>query len=87
MTVASVHALAPDHGIPLAALARAQEWTAPRTARIAVACAFAHVTVSVVIGTTGLALDSGSSDQVGATFEPFAGFLLIGFGLLYRLWV
>ena len=86
VTFASVHALAPDHWMPLAALARAQNWTERRTARIAAACGFAHVTVSVIVGLIGLALGVRIFDRFGAELESIAGFVLIGFGVLYALW-
>jgi hypothetical protein len=86
VTLASVHALAPDHWMPLAALARAQQWSAGRTARVTVACGFAHVTVSVVIGLVALAFGIRLFERFGAELESFAGIVLIGFGVLYALW-
>lgn len=86
VTLASVHALAPDHWMPLAALARAQNWTMSRTARIAAACGFAHVTLSVVVGVIGLALGVRVFDQFGAELESVAGVVLIGCGALYAIW-
>ena len=86
VTMASVHALAPDHWMPLAALARAQGWSAIRTARVTVACAAAHVTVSVVIGLVALAFGVRLFDRFGTELESVAGIVLIGFGLLYALW-
>lgn len=86
MTLASVHALAPDHWMPLAALARAQRWTASRTAQVTAACGFAHVTVSVVLGAVGLAFGIRVFERWGAEFESMAGVILIGFGVVYGLY-
>jgi nickel/cobalt exporter len=86
VTIASLHALAPDHWMPLAALARAQNWSSGRTARVTLACGFAHVTVSVVLGLVGLAFGIRIFDRFGAELESFAGIVLIGFGLLYCVW-
>jgi hypothetical protein len=86
ITIASVHALAPDHWMPLAALARAQKWSPLRTGRITAACGFAHVTVSVVLGAIGLAFGIRVFDRFGAELESLAGAVLIGFGLLYGVW-
>jgi vacuolar-type H+-ATPase subunit I/STV1 len=83
--LASVHALAPDHWAPLAALARTQGWSALRTARVTAACGFAHVTVSVVLGLIGLAFGIRIFDRFGAQLESFAGVMLIGFGVLYGI--
>jgi hypothetical protein len=86
VTLASVHALAPDHWAPLAALARVQGWSAMRTARVTAACGFAHVTVSVVLGLIGLAFGIRIFDRFGAQLESFAGFILIVFGVVYGVW-
>src|SRR5688500_1985754 len=83
ITLASVHALAPDHWLPLAALARAQQWTALRTAQVTAACGFAHVTVSVILGAVGLGFGIRIYERWGAEFESVAGVILIGFGLVY----
>jgi hypothetical protein len=86
VTLASLHALAPDHWMPLAALARAQGWSPARTARVTAVCGFAHVSVSVVIGLAALAFGIRLFERYGAQLESFAGVLLIGFGVLYGLW-
>lgn len=86
VTLASLHALAPDHWMPLAALARAQGWSAGRTARVTAACGFAHVTVSVVLGLVALAFGIRLFDRFGTELESLAGIILIGFGVLYGLW-
>lgn len=86
VTVASLHALAPDHWMPLAALARAQRWSAGRTARITMACGFAHVSVSVALGVLGLAFGFGLFERFGARLESMAGILLIMFGVAYGVW-
>jgi hypothetical protein len=86
VTLASIHALAPDHWMPLAALARAQGWSATRTARVTTACGFAHVTVSVVLGLVALAFGIRLFDRFGTQLESLAGVILIGFGVLYGLW-
>jgi nickel/cobalt transporter (NicO) family protein len=83
---ASMHALAPDHWMPLAALARAQCWSAARTARVTAACGFAHVSVSVAIGLVALAFGVRLFERFGPQLESLAGVLLIGFGVLYSLW-
>ena len=86
VTIASLHALAPDHWMPLAALARAQEWSSARTARITAGCGLAHVTTSVLLGLLGLAFGVRVFEAFGAELESAAGILLIGFGLAYAVW-
>ena len=50
VTVGSMHTIAPDHWVPFAAIARAERWSARRTALITMLCGFGHVTVSVALG-------------------------------------
>jgi hypothetical protein len=54
--IGALHTLAPDHWVPFAALARAEGWSARRTAAVTAACGFGHVTTSVLLAVTSLAL-------------------------------
>ena len=85
-TVGSLHALAPDHWAPVAALARAQRWSAGRTARVTVLCGFGHVTTSVVLGVLAVLFGLGLVAAFGRRLESWGGLLLIAFGLAYGLW-
>ena len=86
MTVGSLHALAPDHWVPFAALARAQQWSASRTARVTLVCGFGHVTVSVLFGLLGLVFGIELFEAFGRRMESLAGVLLVAFGLIYAAW-
>jgi len=86
VTVGSLHTLAPDHWVPFAALARAQGWSALRTARVTMVCGFGHVTVSALLGLVGLALGLKMVEALGRQMESVAGILLVGFGLAYAIW-
>jgi hypothetical protein len=86
VSVGSLHSLAPDHWVPFAALARAQEWSAARTTRITFLCGFGHVTVSALLGLLGLAFGRAAFESAGQKMEAVAGILLIGFGLAYGVW-
>lgn len=84
--VGALHTLAPDHWVPFAALARAQRWSAAKTARITVLCGFGHVTVSALLGLLGLVFGRAIFEKAGARMEAVAGILLVGFGLAYGVW-
>ena len=86
VAVGSLHTLAPDHWVPFATLARAQRWSAARTARVTVACGFGHVTVSALLGLLGLFLGHEMLQAFGRRMEAAAGILLVGFGLAYGVW-
>ncbi len=85
-SIAALHALAPDHWVPFAALARSQRWSAARTASVTALCGAGHVTVSVVVGIVGGVLGIGLFETFGAALEGVAPLVLIGFGLAYAAW-
>lgn len=85
-TVGALHALAPDHWVPIAAVSRARGWSLARTARLALLCGFGHVTVSAGLGIAALASGVAVIEAFGAKTGAVAGVLLIGFGAAYALW-
>jgi nickel/cobalt transporter (NicO) family protein len=85
-TVGALHALAPDHWLPIAAVSRARGWSVGRTARVALLCGFGHVTVSALLGVLALVSGSAVVEAFGARSASVAGILLIGFGAAYGLW-
>ncbi|HVV82458.1 MAG TPA: hypothetical protein VHE35_05235 [Kofleriaceae bacterium] len=86
VTVGSLHSLAPDHWLPIAAVGRARGWSKGRTARVALLCGFGHVSVSVVLGLVGLLTGVATVRALGDHASSISGLLLIGFGLAYALW-
>jgi hypothetical protein len=85
-SLGSIHTLAPDHWVPFAALARAEGWSARRTAAITALCGLGHVTVSVLLGLVSVVLGLELLRAWGRGLESVAGFLLIAFGVVYGLW-
>jgi nickel/cobalt exporter len=85
-SVGALHSLAPDHWVPFAALARARNWSALRTARLAFFCGFGHVTVSALFGVLAVLLGHEAIVAFGTTMQTLAPLLLIAFGLAYMLW-
>jgi hypothetical protein len=86
VSVGSLHSLAPDHWVPFAALARAQRWSATRTARITILCGFGHVTASALFGVVAIVAGLELVAVFGRRLESLGGLLLVGFGLAYALW-
>jgi hypothetical protein len=84
--VGAVHTSAPDHWVPFAALARAQRWSARRTAAITALCGLGHVTVSALLGLLALVSGREIFQTFGERLESLSGLLLIGFGIAYGLW-
>ena len=85
-TVGALHALAPDHWVPIAVVGRARRWSLGRTMRVALACGFGHVTVSAALGVIALVSGTAVVEALGARTGAFAGALMIGFGIVYALW-
>jgi nickel/cobalt exporter len=86
VSIGSIHTLAPDHWVPFAALARAQRWSARRTALITAACGLGHVTGSVALGLLSVFLGVELLQHFGQRLESASGLLLIGFGVAYGVW-
>ena len=80
--------MGPDHYIPFIAMARAGQWSVPKTLAVTVACGVGHVLGSVVLGMIGVAvgLAVNGLEQFEATRGAIAGWLLLGFGLAYTAW-
>ena len=86
VSIAALHALAPDHWVPFAALARSQRWSAGRTAAVTAMCGAGHVSASVAIGVAGAVFGIGLFEAFGARLEGVAPLVLIGFGVAYAAW-
>lgn len=86
ITVGSLHSVAPDHWVPIAAVARARSWSRTRTARVAFICGLGHVTVSVLLGLLALLFGTQLFESFGERMMSVAGLLLIGFGVAYGVW-
>jgi len=88
LTVAFVHALAPDHWVPFVSIGRSNKWTKSKLTWITLLSGIGHVGSSIVIGAIGLALGFGLTSLNGIESQrgELAGLLLIGFGLAYAVW-
>jgi len=84
--VGSVHTVAPDHWMPFAVLARAERWSAKRTALVTALCGLGHVTTSVALGLLAVVSGRELFEVFGRRLESVAGLLLVGFGVAYAIW-
>jgi nickel/cobalt transporter (NicO) family protein len=80
--------LGPDHYIPFIVLSKDRHWPMRKTMFITFLCGLGHVGSSLILGLAGIAL--GWSLTSLNIFEShrgdIAGWLLIGFGLVYMIW-
>ncbi|HSN84029.1 MAG TPA: hypothetical protein VLS88_15725 [Polyangiales bacterium] len=86
ITIGALHSLAPDHWVPIAAVARARSWSRSRAARVALFCGLGHVTVSMLLGLLALMFGAQLFESIGEKMVSVAGLLLIGFGVAYAVW-
>lgn len=86
--IAVVHALAPDHWVPFASIARAQGWSRGRLFWVTLVSGLGHVGSSLVIGSLGLLLGLSLANlgSLESQRGEVAGLLLIGFGVAYAVW-
>jgi sulfite exporter TauE/SafE len=87
--VAFVHTiLGPDHYLPFVAMAKARGWSMSRTLRITLFCGAGHLAGSIILGMLGilLGLQLSSLEWLEGVRGNLAGWLLIGFGLVYTAW-
>lgn len=86
--IAVLHALAPDHWIPMVNLSIAQRWTSRRLTWMTFLAGIGHVGSSVLIGGVGVLMGVTLNQLKGFETQRglIAGLLLMGFGLGYVLW-
>jgi len=81
--LALVHALIPNHWLPLVAVARAEQWKVKDINTITFISATAHVFGTVALGLVLGAIGKELADQYGHAINVGASILLIIFGLIY----
>ena len=88
LSVAFLHALAPDHWMPFAAIARAERWSKTKLLLITFISGIGHVGISIVFSIIGILLGFSLSKLKGIEGQrgEVALWLLIGFGIAYMIW-
>jgi putative Mn2+ efflux pump MntP len=81
--LAMVHALIPNHWMPLVAVARAEGWKQKEVTSITFIAALAHVTGTVVLGLILGFIGKQLQKDYGNTIYIVSSVLLIVFGLIY----
>ncbi len=81
--LAIVHALIPNHWLPLVAVARAEKWKPREVTTITFFAALAHVTGTVILGIILGKIGKQLGDQYGNIIHVVSAILLIAFGLIY----
>jgi len=81
--LAMVHALIPNHWLPLVAVARAEGWKQKEVTSITFVAALAHVTGTVALGLVLGVIGKELQEDFGNTIYIVSSILLIVFGLIY----
>jgi nickel/cobalt transporter (NicO) family protein len=83
LLLALVHALIPNHWLPLVAVARAEKWSWKDVYSITFFAALAHVLGTVALGFVLGMIGKELRDEYGHTIYVASSVLLIVFGLIY----
>jgi hypothetical protein len=81
--LAMVHALIPNHWLPLVAVARAEQWKPREVTTITLLAALAHVTGTVALGLVLGFIGKELVEEYGTAIYVASSVLLIVFGLIY----
>jgi len=86
--IAFLHALAPDHWMPFAAIGKARKWSKLKLLWVTFISGLGHVGVSIVFSVIGILLGFSLSrlNSIGGHHGEVALWLLIGFGIAYMIW-
>ena len=88
LSIAFLHALAPDHWMPFAAIGRAQKWSKLKLLWVTFISGLGHVGISIAFSIIGILLGFSLTKLKGLEGHrgEVALWLLIGFGLAYMVW-
>src|SRR5688500_18254501 len=81
--LAVVHALIPNHWLPLVAVAKAEQWKPKEVTTVTFFAALAHVTGTVALGIILGVIGKELAEDYGNTIHVASSILLIVFGLIY----
>jgi putative Mn2+ efflux pump MntP len=81
--LAAVHALIPNHWLPLVAVAKAEGWKQKEITTVTLLAAAAHVFGTIVLGIILGIIGEKLEEEYGRAINLAASILLIVFGLIY----
>jgi nickel/cobalt exporter len=81
--LAMVHALIPNHWLPLVAVARSENWKSREVTSVTLLAALAHVTGTVALGIVLGIIGKELEEDYGRIVHAVSSVLLIVFGLIY----
>jgi nickel/cobalt exporter len=85
LLLSAVHALIPNHWIPLVAIGRAERWSRAETLLVTAITGLAHVTSTILIGIMAGMLGYELSTRYSLVASLVAPSVLIGLGVIYLI--
>jgi nickel/cobalt exporter len=83
LVLSVIHALIPNHWIPLIAIGKTEKWTQGETMSATLITGFSHTLSTVIIGIIVGFLGYALADQYSLISQIIAPLILIGLGLVY----
>lgn len=83
LILAAIHALIPNHWLPLVAVAKAEGWKKTEITTVTLLAAAAHVFGTVVLGIVLGLIGKELQEEYGEAITAVSSILLIIFGLIY----
>ena len=83
LILAAIHALIPNHWLPLVAVAKAEGWKRSEITTVTLLAAAAHVFGTVVLGIVLGLIGQELQEEYGEAITAISSILLIIFGLIY----
>ncbi|HUC79832.1 MAG TPA: hypothetical protein VMR70_02915 [Flavisolibacter sp.] len=83
LILAAIHALIPNHWLPLVAVAKAEGWKKTEITTVTLLAAAAHVFGTVVLGVILGLIGKELQEEYGEAISAVSSILLIIFGLIY----
>jgi hypothetical protein len=83
LLLSAIHALIPNHWIPLVAIGRAEGWRRSETLAVTAIAGLAHVTSTILIGIVAGLLGYELSTRYSSLTAIMAPLILIGLGVVY----
>ncbi len=83
ITLSIIHALIPNHWLPLVAIGRSEQWSQRETLSATIVVAYAHIASTVIIGITVGFIGYKLSDAFSVISKIFAPLVLVILGAIY----
>ena len=85
LILSTIHALIPNHWLPLIAIGKAEKWTQNQTLWATIITGFAHTLSTIIIGMVVGLIGYKLASSYAIISETIAPVILVGLGLIYLI--